>query len=95
MYKHYDTDINNVNDCLSRDGIAVIPNILKPPELEDIINKKWETLQHMSKGNIKRDEPDSWKGIYQFFPLHSMLIQHFYIGHSQFVWDVRQNKAVR
>ena len=94
MYKHYDTDINNVNDCLSRDGIAVIPNILKPSELEDVINKKWETLQHMSKGNIKREEPDSWKGIYQFFPLHNMLIQHFYIGHSQFVWDVRQNKAV-
>ena len=48
MYKHYDTDINNVNDCLSRDGIAVIPNILKPSELEDVINKKWETLRSHS-----------------------------------------------
>ena len=31
---------------------------------------------------------------YDLYPKHSMLIQNFQFGHTQTVWDVRQNPKV-
>lgn len=51
-----------------------------------------ETVSAKFDTPIKRDEKTSWRGIYDLMPLHSMLIQHWGIGHAQFIWNLRQNE---
>ncbi len=43
---------------------------------------------------INRNNQESWKEIYSLYPMHSMLIQHWNIGHSQICWDIRQNSKI-
>ena len=57
----------------------------------------WQTLHHLTQHlekPINKQDKTSWKTIYELFPIHSMLIQHWSIGHSQYVWDIRQNSKV-
>jgi len=97
MYQNYDVNINECMSKLTQTGVAVIPNILFKQECDDLINQTWDLLYNLTrqldKPIMKTDEL-SYRTIYELYPLHSMLIQHFGVGHSQFVWNVRQNPKV-
>ena len=92
-YKEYISNLDNVKENLEKYGIAVIPNILSNEECKKNANLAWKEFNVLtSKMNIPLDKknPNSYKTILDFFPLHSMLLQHNSIGHMQFVWNVRQ-----
>jgi len=94
--KYYCTK-DTLKDTIEKYGVAVIPNVLNNQEIDAMKKGTWDTLKHItSKWNkpIDINVSNSWKGIKNLFPLHSMLIQHWSIGHAQYVWDLRQNPKI-
>ncbi len=78
-------------------GIAIIPSILSLEECNQTINGMWNFLEHItseSSNPIKRNDETTWRNISLLYPLHSMLIQHYSIGHAQFIWNIRQNPKI-
>ena len=95
--EQYITDIDNFKSTLEKYGVAIIPNILTGEECDIINSKTWDYFEHISsvwETPIKRDKSETWKKIYSLYPMHSMLFQHWKIGHAQYVWDIRQNLKV-
>jgi hypothetical protein len=97
-YERYLTTIANVTNTLEQYGVAIIPNILNVQECENMKLGMWNYLETIT-GNlpipISRANPQTWKTFKELYPKHSMLIQHWSIGHAQFIWDVRTNpKAI-
>ena len=76
----------------------MIENILTPEECENIQNRAHQWLENVPKNNtdkVLRDDKKSWKNITKvLYAKHGGLIQHFGVGQSQFVWDVRQHPKV-
>ena len=82
---------------LNKYGVTDVPGVLTPEECENAKNGMWDTLEHMSKWwdvPISRTNEETWKEMRNFCPHHGMLLHNFQIGHSQFVWDIRQNEKV-
>ena len=96
-FEKYIATSENVKNVLDTYGVAIIPNILDEEECQAMNNGIWDTLEHLT-GNwttpINRTNPDSWREMKYLYPKHSMLIQNWGIGHSQHIWDVRQNPKV-
>ena len=75
-------------------GVAVIPSVLNEEECNNMVKGIWDFFEHISNSwemPINRNNKESWSGFYKLFPLHSMLIQHWNVGHAQASWNVRQN----
>lgn len=78
-------------------GVAVIPSLLTPGECEAMETGFWDSLAKLSstwEKPISRTDETSWVGLLKLFPMHSMLIQHYGIGHAEFVWALRQNPSI-
>jgi len=93
-YKEYNTTLNNVNNYLDEYGVAVIPNILTENECITLRNQIWDELKYVSKNRFDVNDQNTWKNYFDFFPLHSMLLQHFSLGQMQPIWDIRQHNNV-
>src|SRR6185437_16243661 len=81
-------------ETLDKYGVAVV-EVLGQKECESLRDQAWKEFEDLTLGNIKKDDPNSWKNIYDLFPSHSMLIQHFQVGQMQWVWDCRQHPQVK
>ena len=78
-------------------GVAILPSVLDNQECESIVSGMWDYFETISKRwpvPLDRKKQETWKQIYSIFPKHSMLFQHYSIGHSQVCWDMRQNEKV-
>lgn len=95
--KSYITTLDNVTAFLEEHGVAIIPNILSSEEVSIMQNGMWNILEDVTKNfdtPIDRRLPETWSEFYKLYPLHSMLLQHYGIGHHQEVWNIRQNEKV-
>jgi hypothetical protein len=93
-FTKYSTNLENLKETLQKYGVAIIPSVLNPEECSNISSGIWDFLEYISQNwsiPINRNNQDSWKGFYDLYPLHSMLLKNWYIGHAQVCWDVRQN----
>jgi len=93
-FEKYVTTKENVMETINKFGVAIIPNLLNNEECDEMAFGMWDTLETISQTweiPINRNNPESWKNIKKLFPMHSMLIQHWSIGHAQFIWNLRQN----
>jgi hypothetical protein len=96
-YKNYNCTTKNLTQTLNTYGVAVIPNILNNKECEENIKSLWKELNILTSNMdfpLKMNDKNTWKTLYELYPLHSMLIQHFGIGHLQTSWNIRQNKKI-
>jgi len=78
-------------------GVAIIPNVLGEEECTALVSGIWDFFEHITQEwevPIQRGFDDSWKGFYKLYPMHSMLIQHWGVGHAQVSWDLRQNEKI-
>ena len=78
-------------------GVAIIPNVLSEEECAAVVSGIWDFFEHITQSwfaPIKRGEEASWKGFYKLYPMHSMLVQHWGVGHAQVSWDLRQNEKI-
>ena len=94
IYKNYDTNIDNFQKQLKEKGIAVIPNILSKLELENSKDDMWNMLEYLTKDfeiPINRNCCETFSSYYELCPLEDMLLQYWKVGHSQYVWNLRQN----
>jgi ectoine hydroxylase-related dioxygenase (phytanoyl-CoA dioxygenase family) len=96
-YKEHYTNFDNLSNKLKEDGVAVIENVLNEEEIIQGRQGMWQTLNKLTENldkPIQNLDHTSWRSLYELYPVHSMLLQHFSIGHSQYVWDIRQNQKV-
>ncbi|KAI6647346.1 hypothetical protein LOD99_12342 [Oopsacas minuta] len=85
------------HNTLKEFGVSIIPNILDEKEIVAMNNGIWSFLEEITstfKSPIKKEDTSTWREFYNLFPIHSMLLQHFGIGHAQHIWDIRQNPKV-
>lgn len=91
------TTRDGLRDTLATYGVAIVPSVLSEKECLDFEQGMWDTLATISSTwpmPISKDNTDSWKGFLDLFPMHSMLVQHYSLGHAEFVWALRQNPKV-
>lgn len=96
-FEKYVCTKETVKQTIENYGVAIIPQVLDDNECNNMVNSIWGFFEHISqtwKIPINRNNPNSWREFYKLYPLHSMLIQHWGIGHSQACWDVRQNVKI-
>ncbi len=92
--ERYHCNLNNIKDVLEKYGVAILPNLLDEDEIKLMNTGMWDMLKNIQNDAIDVDKPDTWTNFYRLYPLHSMLLQHFGIGHSQYIWDLRQNTKI-
>ncbi len=91
------SDVSKLQETLDQYGIAVVPNVLDEKFLSQAQSQMWDMLETLTSKYdkpIDRKSPDTWKSFYDLLPMHSMLLQHHCVGHSQVAWDIRQNEKV-
>jgi hypothetical protein len=101
-YEKYVCTSATLWETLQEYGVAVIPSVLSEHECTAIVDGMWDTLEHITQnfdlettnGPIDRNDETTWRSFYELFPLHSMLVQHWGIGHSQYIWNIRQNPKI-
>ena len=96
----YITTKDLVLDTMKEHGVAIIPSLLNEQEINNMNNGMWNYLEYITSdftnayGPINRNDKKTWRSFYDLYPMHSMLVQHWSIGHAQHVWDLRQNPKV-
>lgn len=83
----------NLRNTLDEYGVAIIPNVLDEAECAQLQSEMWDFFEHLLPG-VSRTDSSSWKLLPSLLPLHSMLFQHYSIGHAQFAWTARQNAKI-
>lgn len=82
---------------LQNDGIEVVENVLDADEIVILREKMWEWLNYKTKNLDKpvvEDKTDTYASLFQLYPKHGMLFQHWDFGHNPLSWHVRQNENV-
>lgn len=75
-------------------GVAVLTSRLSDEECFALNDQMWEALEETSHGEIKQDDQESYSKITRLLSTkHGGLIQN-YMGHAQYIWDVRSNPKV-
>lgn len=97
-YRECYCTLDGVKEQLAREGVAVVKGVVPEFKLESLRDGMWESLEHltetMGSSRIVRDQPETFKNLSLLYPMHSMLIQHYGVGHAQYVWDVRGEHGV-
>jgi hypothetical protein len=94
IYKSYNTNLNNLNNYLDKNGVAVLQNILTENECLYFRNQIWDEIKHVSQNRFDINNENTWNEFYNFNPFHSMLLHHFSLGHMQPIWEIRQHPKV-
>lgn len=88
---------STLKSILSEYGVAIVPGVLNSDECDKMMSDMWDYLEHITANMavpIKRTDSKTWSTYRELWPKHSMLLQHWNIGQSQLVWNVRQNPRV-
>jgi len=96
-YNKYICTCTTLKKTINKYGVAIIPKVLDKKEINNMNSGVWDYLENTSKEfvlPIKQNDKSTWREFYKLYPKHSMLMQHFGIGHAQYVWDIRQNPKV-
>lgn len=76
---------------LEKYGVAIIPSVLDKEECAHLEKGVWNYYEHITFNRMDRTKPATWREFYNLLPNHSMLNQHWGVGHAQYAWDARQN----
>jgi hypothetical protein len=77
---------------LQEKGYAVVKDVYGDTECAELEQGFWNTFGRLA--GVLKNDPKTWKKIYEFFPNHGMLFQHWKLGHQQQIWNARQHKNV-
>ena len=92
-YREYYCSVEDAKQCLEEYGVAVVP-VLSADECESLKTQANAEIYSWTQGKVKLDEPATWRNWFDLFPLHSMLVQYFGVGHLRWMWALRQHPAV-
>lgn len=101
VYKDYVATLDTLRATLQTHGVAIMPAVLNTSECDAMASGVWDAVEFATAkfappaaAPVKRDDPSTFIHLRQLFTKHSMLHQHFGVGHAQAVWDVRQHPRV-
>lgn len=97
QFEKYVCTKETLRDTLDRYGIAIIPYVLDEDECQSMIDGFWNFFEHITqqwKKPLNRHDKKTWREFYNLFPIHSMLVQYFGVGHTQALWNLRQNPKI-
>lgn len=77
---------------LEEHGYAVIPSVIPLEKVQFYRNRFWDWMESFNSG-IDRANQSTWKEEYWPISIRGLL-QHYRIGHSKFVWDMRSEPNV-
>lgn len=77
---------------LEEKGYCVVPGVLSRSKSSEYVSKFWDWLESFHTG-VDRSNPKTWTCSKLPHNSHG-IIQHFAIGHAQFVWDIRSEDSV-
>ncbi|CAF4555340.1 unnamed protein product [Rotaria sp. Silwood2] len=75
---------------LNQHGYVVISDVMNQDEINTNKQLLWNFLDNVSKGVIKRDDPETWSN-----QCSHGVISGCGIGQSDFLWSVRSNRQVK
>ncbi len=84
--------------CLQENGAAILPGVLSAEECSALKDEIWSSLEHITSRwatPLHRGDTSTWRGLYQLWPKHSQLLQHWQLGCTQGPWNVRQHPRVQ
>ena len=93
----YYTDSEHLKQTLEQYGVAIIPELVDKntcKKMEELIWKHFSYITQNWTNPIRQDNSNSWKGIFELFPSHSMLIQFHGVGHCEMNWEMRQDPRI-
>lgn len=93
----YHTTAENLKHTINKYGVAIIPKVISNEECDLMLSGIWDYFEHITQTwdiPINRNDQNSWNEFYKLRPLHSMLVQHWNIGHAQVSWDLRQKESI-
>lgn len=96
-FEKYVCGKENLKEMIGLHGVAIIPGVLDESECDSMVSKMWDFFEHITEKwdkPLRRDDEDTWREFYKLYPLNSMLLQRWGIGHAQAAWDVRQNTKI-
>jgi hypothetical protein len=93
-YKSYLATMDNYKDVLAEYGVCVIPDIMSKYECIARRQCIWNDIKYVTQNRFNIDDSNTWKSFYDLYPIHSMLLHHFGVGHFQQVWEIRQNELI-
>lgn len=86
-----------VKEKLDKYGVCYIPNVISDEEKISMINGTWNFFEYLTQKDeipIKQNDNSTWKELTSCMPINDMIYHHWNAGHSQHVWDIRQNYNV-
>ncbi|CAN0394989.1 unnamed protein product [Ectocarpus fasciculatus] len=86
-----------MQESLREHGFYITPQILPDRACDDMMDGIWSAIEHLTgvwDNPVRRDQPDSWRGFYELYPLKHCLIQQHGIGHAPVSWKIRQDPRV-
>lgn len=98
--KKYVTTSSKLKKTLETYGVAIVRNVLCAEECESMLSGMWDYIEHITKDWVSPNKPvvrtdkSTWREFYKLLPLHSMLMQHFGVGHAQVSWNLRENPKI-
>ncbi|KAG5183951.1 hypothetical protein JKP88DRAFT_262899 [Tribonema minus] len=93
-YRSFSVAVEGVKAALERDGVAVVPGVISAESLPSLRNSMWETFETLTRDRLQRSDPTTFSVLSEYYPIHSMLYQHWGLGHAQYVWDIRGSAGV-
>ena len=88
---------NEIKEKLEKYGVAVVPDILNKEECSDMFEGMMGDIEHITQDfdvPFKSEDYSTWRSWLELAPLHSMLQQHWKLGHTQTIWNLRQNPKI-
>ena len=86
-----------ITETIEKYGVAIIPGILNDIETKEMQDGMFDFLEYVTakfERPINRTKPETFVEFYKLYPSHGMLLQHWQVGHAQFIWNLRQNSKV-
>lgn len=96
-YDRYVCTTDKIRDKINEYGVAIVPNVLDKKEIKAMKKGAFELFEHITQNldtPFKEKDKNTWKELAKLSPLHSMLYQHYSLGHAQYIWDLRQNPKI-
>lgn len=91
--------LSDLKRDLEENGVAVVSGVLNTQECTEMLSGAWDFLEKITEkfpedDRLDRNNPKTWRSYKHLFPSHNQLLQHYGVGHADFVWKVRENPKV-
>ncbi len=91
------TDLSNLSNIINTYGVCIVRGVLDEDECNNISRGMCTDFSYLtSRMPIPFDvnNPSTWSTLDNLLPTDGLIYQHWGIGQSQTVWDVRTNDKV-